>query len=99
MDFSQPIFGSGIQILLPKEAALSDQFLSLMGGDTLLYVLGAVLLVVIGWFLMRAATGVSGGVIGVVAMVGGFALLLVAAGTIREKSDGNSVAIGRSDNF
>lgn len=36
MDFSQPIFGSGIQILLPKEAALGDQFLSLMGGDTLL---------------------------------------------------------------
>jgi len=24
MDFSQPIFGSGIQILLPKEAALGD---------------------------------------------------------------------------
>ena len=69
MDFSQPIFGSGIQILLPKEAALSDQFLSLMDGDTLLYVLGAVLLVVIG----------------VVAMVGGFALLLVAAGTITAK--------------
>jgi polar amino acid transport system substrate-binding protein len=48
MDFSQPIFGSGIQILLPKEAALGDQFLSLIGGDALLYVLGAVVLVVLG---------------------------------------------------
>lgn len=47
--------------------------------------LGADLLVVIGWVLMHAATGVSGGAIGVVAMVGGFALLLVAAGTITAK--------------
>ena len=85
MDFSQPIFGSGIQILLPKEAALGDQFLSYIGGDALLYVLGAVAFVVLGWFLMRAATGVAGGIIGVVAMVGGFALLLVAAGTITAK--------------
>lgn len=85
MDFSQPIFGGGIQILLPKEAALGDQFLSYVGGDALLYMLGAVALVVFGWFLMRMATGVSGGVIGVVAMVGGFALLLVAAGTITAK--------------
>lgn len=85
MDFSQPIFGSGIQILLPKEAALGDQFLTYIGSDALLYVLGAAALVVLGWFLMRAATGVSGGVVGVVAMVGGFALLLVAAGTITAK--------------
>ena len=48
MDFSQPIFGSGIQILLPKEAALGDQFLSFIGGDVLLYVIGAILLVVLG---------------------------------------------------
>ena len=85
MDFSQPIFGSGIQILLPKEAALGDQFLSYIGGDALLYVVGAVVLVLLGWFLMRATSAVPSGVVGVVAMVGGFALLLVAAGTITAK--------------
>jgi polar amino acid transport system substrate-binding protein len=82
MDFSQPIFGSGLQILLPKEVALGDQFLSYVGGEALLFVFGAFALVALGWFLMRGAAGVSSGVVGVVAMVGGFALLLVAAGTI-----------------
>lgn len=82
MDFSQPIFGSGIQILLPKEAALGDQFLSYIGGDALMYVIGAMVLVVLGWFVMRSIAGTSGGIIGVIAMVGGFSLLLVAAGTI-----------------
>ena len=85
MDFSQPIFGSGIQILLPKDAALSDQFLSFIGGDALIYVIGAIILVALGWLLMRGSVGVPGGVVGVVAMVGGFALLLVAAGTITAK--------------
>jgi len=42
-------------------------------------------LVVGGWFLMRGTFGVPAGVAGVVAMVGGFALLLVAAGTITAK--------------
>ncbi len=85
MDFSQPIFGSGIQILLPKEAALGDQFLSFIVGDALFYVIGAIVLVVFGWFLMRGSAALYSGVIGVVAMVGGFALLLVAAGTITAK--------------
>lgn len=91
MDFSQPIFGSGIQILLPKEAGLSDQFLSYIGSDALSYVLGAVLLVLIGWLLMRSVAGVAGGVVGVVAMVAGFALLLVAAGTITAKITVNAL--------
>lgn len=91
MDFSQPIFGSGIQILLPKEAALGDQFLSYIGGDALLYVLGALALVLIGWLVMRSITGVSGGVIGVIAMVGGFSLLLVAAGTITARITVNAL--------
>ncbi|MDG1076752.1 MAG: transporter substrate-binding domain-containing protein [Planktotalea sp.] len=85
MDFSQPIFGSGIQILLPKEAALGDQFLSFIGSDALLYVVGAIVLVVLGWFLMRGKAAISSGIVGVVAMVGGFALLLVAAGTSTAK--------------
>ncbi|MGH1576759.1 transporter substrate-binding domain-containing protein [Planktotalea sp.] len=91
MDFSQPIFGSGIQILLPKQAALGDQFLSYVGGDALFYVIGAVVLVIIGWVLMRAATGVSGGIVGLVAVVGGFALLLVAAGTITARVTVNTL--------
>ncbi len=91
MDFSQPIFGSGLQILLPKEAALGDQFLSYVGGDALLYVLGAMVLVVSGWFLMRSIAGASGGVVGVIAMVGGFSLLLVAAGTITAKITVNAL--------
>lgn len=82
MDFSQPIFGSGIQILLPKEAALGDQFLAYIGGDALIYVLGAIALIALGWFVMRKIAGASGDLIGVIAMVGGFSLLLVAAGTI-----------------
>lgn len=91
MDFSQPIFGSGIQILLPKEAALGDQFLSYIGGDALLYVLGALALVLLGWLLMRSIAGVSGGVVGVIAMVGGFSLLLVAAGTITARITVNAL--------
>lgn len=91
MDFSQPIFGSGLQILLPKEAALGDQFLSYIGGDALIYVLGAIVLVAIGWLLMRSIAGASGGIVGVVAMVGGFSLLLVAAGTITAKITVNAL--------
>ncbi|MGB7318615.1 MAG: transporter substrate-binding domain-containing protein [Planktotalea sp.] len=96
MDFSQPIFGSGLQILLPKEAALSDQFLSYMSGEALLYIIGAIVLIVCGWLLMhllgkRGAAQVSGNVVGVIAMVAGFALLLVAAGTITARITVNTL--------
>lgn len=87
MDFSQPIFGSGIQILLPKETALSEQFLSYLSGEALFYVVAAIALVLSGWLLMhyvgkRGIAHISGSVVGIVAIVAGFALLLVAAGTI-----------------
>ena len=61
---------------------MGGQFLCYFGGDALIYVIGAIVLVALGWFLMRSIAGASGGIIGVVAMVGGFSLLLVAAGTI-----------------
>lgn len=87
MDFSQPIFGSGIQILLPKQAALSDQFLAYLSGEALLYVIGAVVLILAGWLMMqylgrKGVAHISGSVVGIIAIVAGFALLLVAAGTI-----------------
>lgn len=91
MDFSQPIFGSGIQILLPKETALSEQFLSYIGSDALIYVLGALVLALLGWFLMRSVSGLAGGIIGIIAMVGGFALLLVSAGTITARITVNAL--------
>lgn len=87
MDFSQPIFGSGIQIMLPKQAPLTDQFLSHWSTDMVIFVVAALGLVLLGWILVRAsgpkgAAALSGGIVGVVAMVGGLALLLVSAGTI-----------------
>lgn len=91
MDFSQPIFGSGLQILLPKEAALSDQFLSYIGGEAMLYIFAAMALVVFGWFLMRTIAGSIGGIVGVAAMVAGLALLLVAAGTFTARLTVNSL--------
>ncbi|MEP5152432.1 transporter substrate-binding domain-containing protein [Planktotalea sp.] len=91
MDFSQPIFGSGLQILLPKEAALSDQFLSYIGGEAMLYIFAAMALVVAGWFVMRTISSTIGGVFGAAAMVCGFALLLVAAGTFTAQLTVNSL--------
>ncbi|MEM9580099.1 MAG: transporter substrate-binding domain-containing protein [Pseudomonadota bacterium] len=96
MDFSQPIFGSGIQILLPKQTALTEQFLYYLGNDVLYFVIAAALLVLIGWGLMRALpdrgpAALSGGAVGIVAVVAGFALLLVAAGTITARITVNAL--------
>jgi len=96
MDFSQPIFGSGIQILLPKQSALSDQFLYYLTGEALYYVIGALVLVLLGWLAMRAfpakgAAAISGNVAGIIAIVAGFALLLTAAGTITARITVNAL--------
>lgn len=96
MDFSQPIFGGGIQIMLPHTSALSEQFLSYMGGDAMYYVLAALALILLGWALTRAlpqrgATAFSGGIIGVIAIVCGSILLLTAAGTITARITVNAL--------
>jgi len=94
MDFSQPIFGSGIQILLPKQSGLSEQFFYYLSGEALYYVIGSIVLVLAGWLLLRA-TSVPGGAVGIVVVVAGFALLLVAAGTITARITVNALQSNR----
>lgn len=90
MDFSQPIFGSGIQILLPKQSGLADQFLNYLSGEALKYVAGALVFVLLGWALMHLQAA-YGRALGVIAIVAGFAMLLIAAGTITARITVNAL--------
>lgn len=96
MDFSQPIFGSGIQILVPTQLSVSDQFLGYLGSEALVFLIGATVLVMIGWAILRLGpqqgpAGWSGGAAGIALMVSGGALLLTSAGIITARVTVNAL--------